>query len=155
MNEIINIIGSLIKDTSWLELAIKWIIAYFAFFWLALVIWVSRDAINRSNNVLFHVASIVLNLILPIFWLMIYLLVRPPRTLMDKYYEDLEYQALADSSRDYCPKCNSLVERDYLYCWECGESLMCSCPTCNKVTSKKFKICPYCWEKKKKNQKPK
>jgi len=56
-----------IQQASGIEIALKFLILYFAFFWFALVIWVARDAINRSNSILFHVISILLNIFLPIF----------------------------------------------------------------------------------------
>lgn len=142
---------------SWIEVMLKWVIFYFAFFWIALIIWAARDAINRSNNVFFHVFSILLNIFLPVFWLMIYLLVRPPRTLLDKYYEDLEIQALSQWSEqwDTCHKCLSSVEKDYKYCWECWTVLIQKCEACKKDFPIKFKICPYCWKEKEKAKKEK
>ena len=154
--EYLDIIQNFIKETSWFELAFKWLVWYWAFFWFALVIWVARDAINRSNSIIFHIFSIILNIFLPIFGLMIYLLVRPPRTLLDKYYEDLEFQALSWSdSKDYCPKCQAIVEKDYKFCWSCWHSLVDKCGGCSKEFLTKYKACPFCWEKKWKKKKVK
>ena len=137
-----------ISNASWIEIAIKLIILYFALFWFALVIWVARDAINRSNSIIFHVFSILLNIFLPVFGLMIYLLIRSPRTLLDKYYEDLEFQSLSNETKDFCHKCNSIIGQDYKYCWECWEELMCECLKCEKDFFKRYRTCPYCWHKK-------
>ena len=138
---------------------IKWIFLYLAFFWIALVIWVAKDAIARSNSIIFHVLVIILNIFLPIFWLMIYLLIRPSRTLLDKYYEDLEFQALTWHDKKFCPKCHSLVEDDFKFCWKCWEDLMQKCDSCGKDFSKEYKICPFCgaekWKNKKDNKKNK
>lgn len=133
---------------SWIEMALKWVLFYFAFFWFALIIWVARDAINRSNSVIFHVFSILLNIFLPIFWLMIYLLVRPPRTLLDKYYEDLELQALSwdDKQWEECLECSAPFEKDYRFCGTCWTSLLEKCDHCKKEYPVRLKICPYCWK---------
>lgn len=132
---------------SWVEILLKWVIFYLAFFWFALIIWVARDAINRSNNILFHVFAILLNIFLPVFWLMIYLLVRSPRTLIDKYYEDLELQALSwDKQWLNCPECSSIIEKDYKFCWECWIALLKKCDHCKRDHGVKLKICPYCWK---------
>ncbi len=137
-----------IQQASGIEIALKFLILYFAFFWFALVIWVARDAINRSNSILFHVISILLNIFLPIFWLIIYLLVRPPRTLMDKYYEDLEFQSLSNETKDFCHNCNSVVGEDYKFCWECWEDLICKCNSCKKDYFIRYRVCPFCGHKK-------
>ena len=132
-----------------MDIFFKWFIWYLVFFWVALVIWVARDAINRSNSLIFHVFSILLNVIVPVFWLIIYMLIRPTRTLLDKYYEDLEFQALSWSeNREYCSKCHAVIEKNYKFCWACGTSLICKCASCNKEYLSKYKICPHCGEKK-------
>lgn len=140
-------------NSSWIELFIKWWLLYLAIFWIALMIWVAKDAIHRSNNILFHVFSILLNIFLPVFWLVIYLLIRPSRTLMDKYYEDLEFQALSQNDKEFCPKCHATVEKNYKFCWECWESLLEKCSSCKNEFQKKYKVCPFCWEKKSKEKK--
>jgi RNA polymerase subunit RPABC4/transcription elongation factor Spt4 len=135
------------------ETIIKWVLLYLAFFWVALVIWVAKDAIARSNSIIFHVLVIILNIFLPIFWLIIYLLIRPSRTLLDKYYEDLEYQALTWHDKKFCWKCHSIVEDDFKFCWKCWENLMKKCKFCKKDFWKEYKICPFCWESDEKKKK--
>ena len=151
LDNIINVITSLqdfVTNNSSFDTFLKWIILYLAFFWISLVIWVAKDAIARSNSIIFHVLVIILNIFLPIFWLMIYLLIRPSRTLLDKYYEDLEFQALTWYDKKFCWKCNAHIENWFKFCWKCWENLMNNCKKCNKYFSKEFDICPFCWEKK-------
>jgi len=145
---ILNQIQEFGQNNSTIEIAIKSGLLYLSIFWIALTIWVAKDSINRSNNILFHVFSILLNIFLPVFWLILYLLIRPTRTLMDKYYEDLEFQALSQNEKEFCPKCHTTIEKDYKFCGECGESLLEKCTSCKKEYSKKYKNCPFCWEKK-------
>ena len=147
IENIINFISKLqdfVTLNSSFEVFIKWFLLYLAFFWIALVIWVAKDAIARSNSIIFHVFVIILNIFLPIFWLMIYLLIRPSRTLLDKYYEDLEFQALTWHDKKFCWKCNALVEDDFKYCWKCWYNLMQECKWCKKFFSKEYKNCPFC-----------
>lgn len=73
-----------------IEIALKIIIAYFFIVWIILVIWVMKDISIRTNSLLFQVFCVLTILILTPFWIFIYLLVRPRRTLYDKYYEEIE-----------------------------------------------------------------
>ena len=75
--------------------------------------------------------------------------------MLDKYYEDLEFQALNNEAKDYCHKCNSVVEKDYKFCWDCWEELHIKCDSCKKNFFRRYKICPHCWEKKSKDMKKK
>lgn len=147
IENIINFISKLqdfVTLNSSFDTLIKWFLLYLAFFWVALVIWVAKDAIARSNSIIFHVLVIILNIFLPIFWLMIYLLIRPARTLLDKYYEDLEFQALTWHDRKFCGKCHALVEDNFKFCWKCWDNLMQECKWCKKDFSKEYEICPFC-----------
>ena len=71
---------------------IKGFLIYLALLWLALVIWVARDIVNRSNSIVLQVVFILLNLILPVFGLILYLVLRPQRTLLEKYYDEVEHE---------------------------------------------------------------
>ncbi len=71
---------------------IKGFLVYLALLWLALVIWVARDIVNRSNNLLVQVFYILLNLLFPVFGLILYLVLRPQRTLLEKYYDEVEHE---------------------------------------------------------------
>ncbi|MCD5383104.1 zinc ribbon domain-containing protein [Candidatus Gracilibacteria bacterium] len=150
LDSIINFIGSLqefVTLNSSFDTIIKGFLLYLAFFWVALVIWVAKDAIARSNSIIFHVLVIILNIFLPVFGLMIYLLIRPSRTLLDKYYEDLEFQALTGHDKKFCLKCHAMVEDGFKFCGKCGENLMQTCKKCKKDFSKEYEICPFCGEK--------
>ncbi|MBT4937195.1 hypothetical protein HON22_04735 [Candidatus Peregrinibacteria bacterium] len=128
------------------DMVIKGVLIYVAFFWIALIIWVTRDVINRSNNIVFQVAIILLNTFLPIFGLVIYLLIRPTKTLLDKYYDELEIKALLDN--DICHKCSSVLRDDYCFCPECSAAIKSTCGSCKKNSLLDHNICPFCGEKK-------
>lgn len=131
------------------NLILKLILIYFAALWIALILWVTRDAINRSNNLLFQIFVIILNIFLPVFGLVIYLIIRPTKTLLERYYEDLEYRALADNGeeKEACLKCKTEVSREFDFCPNCGDKLKQKCNNCHKDFSKRWKICPYCGTK--------
>lgn len=72
------------------EFALKFAILYFFIIWIVLIIWVIKDISVRTNNLFFQIFSVLVILFLTPFWVFIYLLIRPRRTLYDKYYEEIE-----------------------------------------------------------------
>ncbi len=138
------------------EIALKGTLIYLAIFWIALIIWVARDVINRTNNLFFQIMMIALNIILPVFGLLVYLIIRPNKTLVEKYYEEIEYRALAEGAEQslmHCPKCGTDVDRDFVFCPNCASQLRKSCTKCKKLIDVKYKICPYCGTKQVKTSK--
>ncbi|MBN1494551.1 hypothetical protein JW911_02300 [Candidatus Peregrinibacteria bacterium] len=72
-------------------------IIYLLLLWAALIIWTTKDIISRTNNIILQIVSIILAVVLNIFGVLIYLAIRPSKTLIEKFFEDLEYEALSDS----------------------------------------------------------
>ncbi len=77
-----------------LELAV---IVYFGLLWLAIIIWVTRDAISRSDSLLFQVVAILLNIFFPVLGILLYLIIRPGKTTLERYYEELEHRLILES----------------------------------------------------------
>ncbi|MBI5422398.1 hypothetical protein HZA44_04665 [Candidatus Peregrinibacteria bacterium] len=73
------------------------VVVYFGLLWLTIIVWVTRDAINRSNSLLFQVFAILLNIVFPILGILLYLIIRPGKTTLERYYEDLEHRLILDS----------------------------------------------------------
>lgn len=73
------------------------LVIYVGLLWLSIIIWVTRDAIHRSESVLFQAFAILLNLVFPVLGILIYLIVRPSKTTMERYYEDLEHRLILES----------------------------------------------------------
>jgi hypothetical protein len=71
------------------------LIIYLLMLWAALIIWATKDIISRTNNIILEIVSIILVVVLNIFGAVIYLAIRPSKTLMEKFFEDLEYEALS------------------------------------------------------------
>ena len=73
-------------------------ITYLFFLWIAIIIWTAKDIISRTNNLGLQILSIALTVIMNIFGLLIYLAIRPSKTLIAKFFEDLEYEALVEEA---------------------------------------------------------
>lgn len=122
-------------------------VAYLGLLWLAIIIWVTRDSINRSSSLIFQTFSILINIIVPILGVLLYLIIRPGKTNMDRYYEELEHKMLIEGSEDRnvtCEKCLQLVDRDYTFCPNCATKVKKSCTKCKKDFPSIWDICPYC-----------
>lgn len=107
-------------------------ISIFLFFiWVAVIIWVYRDAERRGmSGILWALLVFIGNLI----GLLIYLIVRaepgkaPPKELLSQA----------------CPKCKKPVEPGFAFCPFCGAAMQDCCPECGKPTKKGWKACPHC-----------
>lgn len=73
------------------------VIIYFGLLWLSIIIWVTRDAINRSDSLIFQVFAILLNILFPVLGILLYLIIRPSKTTLERYYEDLEHKLILES----------------------------------------------------------
>jgi len=73
------------------------VVIYFGLLWLAIIIWVTRDAINRSQSIIFQVIAILLNILFPVLGILLYLIIRPNKTTLERYYEELEHRLILES----------------------------------------------------------
>ncbi len=103
--------------------------------WIAVVIWVYRDAESRGmNGVLWALLVFIGNLI----GLLIYLIVRsdpgkaPPPVAV---------------TAQPCPQCQKSVAPGFAFCPYCGANVHSVCPGCGKTTEKEWKACPHCGHK--------
>ncbi len=137
------------SESPLLEFAIKGALIYLAVLWFAIVVWVARDIVNRSNNIVFQAAMILLNITLPVFGLVLYMILRPSRTLLQKYYDEMEYDFISEHAlqEDHCKQCKELLGQDFLYCPSCSEKVRNSCSNCNHVYLNQYVVCPYCGRK--------
>ena len=46
-----------------------------------------------------------------------------------------------------CPKCSAIVQADFTFCPECGETLASNCPSCRRAIEEAWTACAYCGEK--------
>ena len=123
------------------------VIAYFGLLWFAIIIWVTKDALERSSSILFQAFSILLNIAIPFLGVLLYLIIRPGKTRMENYYEELERNMLEGgdvSDTSACDKCLTPVDKEYSFCPNCGNSLKKTCQGCKKTFPNLWNICPFC-----------
>lgn len=123
------------------------VLSYFGLLWLSIIIWVTRDSINRSGSLLFQTFSILINILVPILGVLLYLIIRPGQTNLERYYEELEHKALAEGAEENniaCANCMTLVSKDYKFCPGCGSQVKKACKKCRKSIPTIYNICPYC-----------
>ena len=141
-----------ILNSNVLMMVLQGIVIYLAILWIATIIWVSKDANNRSNSILFQIFAVLVVIVLtPLFGLLIYLIVRPSRTLTEKYLEELQVSILNEEEKkeetEKFEKCNNLVCSDHIYCPHCSAKLQKTCAGCKKWYKSAWSICPFCGKK--------
>lgn len=73
------------------EFAIKFLIVYVFIVWISIVVWVLKDIRNRTSNLFFQLFCLILPVLwTPLLWFFLYLLVRPSKTLYERYYDEIE-----------------------------------------------------------------
>ena len=73
-----------------LEMFVKFAVLYFFILWIALIVWVARDISNRTDSIFFQVMCILLIIIMTPLGIGIYLMIRPGKTLFEKYYHEID-----------------------------------------------------------------
>jgi len=143
LTEIIDFLGSSTFGTVQVV-----VLGYFALLWMAIIIWVTKDALQRSNSIIFQAFSILLSIIVPILGVLLYLIIRPSKTRMERYYEELERNMLEGgdnpTEQNTCNKCLTPADKEYSFCPNCGEGLKKKCSNCKKSFPNVWSICPYC-----------
>jgi len=130
-------------------------IVYFFIIWIAILVWVIKDINNRTSSILLQIISILIILILTPFGVFIYLLIRPGKTLFEKYYEEIEdnldmiSEFVEDKTKDlekrnHCSECHTPVSLDFKFCPNCKSNLKVECGGCKKDILEGWKVCPYC-----------
>ena len=71
------------------EFLIKFIIDNVFIIWISLFVWVWKDIRNRSSIIIFQVFCLIVAVI-PFLGIFLYLLIRPSKTLYEKYYDEIE-----------------------------------------------------------------
>jgi RNA polymerase subunit RPABC4/transcription elongation factor Spt4 len=120
--------------------------AFLAALWVALVIWTYRDIRSRSRDPLVQILSALLVAALNLPGVLVYLILRPPRTLEEEYQRTLEEEALLQALEDLplCPGCERRVKDDWQVCPNCHTKLKKACQECGKLMELSWNLCPYC-----------
>ena len=146
MSSIIENITNIISSSSFNLIQIIAIL-YIGLLWLSIIIWITRDSINRSNSILFQSFSILINIIVPILGVLFYLIIRPNKTNSEQYYEEMEQRLLlenTESKSTSCEKCLTIVDKNFAFCPNCGVKIKKTCTSCKKSFPSIWNICPFC-----------
>ena len=120
--------------------------AFLAALWIALVIWTYRDIRARARDPLVHILSALLVAVLNLPGVLVYLILRPARTLEEEYQHTLEEESLLQALEELplCPGCERRVKDDWQICPNCHTKLKKTCENCNRFMELPWNICPYC-----------
>ncbi|NMA12809.1 MAG: zinc ribbon domain-containing protein [Chloroflexi bacterium] len=127
-------------------IGIALIAAFFAALWLGLLFWVIRDIRLRSRDPFLMILSALLVIILPMVGVIIYLIIRPGKTIEDRYQAALEEEALLQEieKQPKCPGCGRSVDAKWILCPACHTRLNKLCISCGEVIEIPWNLCPYC-----------
>jgi len=120
--------------------------AFLAALWLSLILWTAKDIRARSDERLTQILAVLTVALLTIPGLLLYLLLRPQRTMEETYQSSLEEEAMLAtlSGRLTCPGCARQVEHDWRICPTCSTLLRKACADCGRMLDLSWNVCPYC-----------
>jgi len=120
--------------------------AFIAVLWLSLVIWSYRDIRQRARDPLARILAVLVVAVLFLPGIVIYLILRPPRTLEEEYQHSLEEEALLQSIEEssLCPGCGRRTKENWTVCPNCLTKLRKACHQCGKLMELPWNLCPYC-----------
>jgi RNA polymerase subunit RPABC4/transcription elongation factor Spt4 len=114
--------------------------------WAALVVWTYRDMRARHRDRLVHILAALMVALLNLPGVLVYLILRPSKTLEEEYQQTLEEEALLQSIEDQsiCPGCERHIKENWLVCPSCQTKLRKPCHSCGRLMELPWNICPYC-----------
>ena len=120
--------------------------AFLAALWLSLIFWTFRDIRSRTRDSFARILAILIVAVLFIPGIVIYLIIRPGRTIEEEYQRTLEEEALLKSIEEIntCPGCGRHTHEEWIVCPTCQTRLKKNCPSCRKLLELPWNICPYC-----------
>lgn len=129
-----------------IRIGLTLLFTYFVALWIAAIWWTFHDIRLRSADAPVQIAATLLVAIFNFPGLLIYLMLRPPRTIADLYNQSLEEEALLRTVGEtiWCPSCQEPVEPDFLFCPSCQARLRQRCQRCERPILLRWRLCPYC-----------
>lgn len=120
--------------------------AFLAALWLGLMFWTYRDIRGRARDPLVRILAVLVVGVLFLPGILIYLILRPTRTLEEEYQRTLEEEALLQTIEDdsLCPGCGRKVRDEWVVCPNCHTRLKKACQHCGKPMELPWNLCPYC-----------
>ncbi len=123
-----------------------WSGAFLAALWLALVFWTYRDIKARGKDPLMRFLAVLVVAVLFLPGIVVYLILRPQRTLEEEYQHTLEEEALLRSIEEtpMCPGCGRRTQPNWLLCPHCHTKQKKPCHHCGALMELSWNLCPYC-----------
>jgi Double zinc ribbon len=120
--------------------------AYFVALWIAAIWWTFRDIRSRTNDFLLQLAATLLVTVFSLPGLLLYFILRPPKTLAELYEESLAEEAMLQDIhvQSACPACKQHAEPDYVFCPWCQTRLKRMCTHCDRPLLLRWRNCPFC-----------
>ncbi len=120
--------------------------AFLAALWISLIIWTYRDIRSRARDPLVHILSTLLVAVLNLPGVIVYMILRPKRTLEEEYQHTLEEESLLQTLEELplCPGCERRVRDEWQVCPNCHTKLKKTCHQCGKLMELPWNICPFC-----------
>jgi RNA polymerase subunit RPABC4/transcription elongation factor Spt4 len=126
--------------------AIGFAAAFFTALWLSLIIWTHRDIRQRARDPLVRILAVLVVAVLFLPGILVYFILRPPRTLEEEFQQTLEEEALLQSIEDnaLCPGCGRRVRDEWVACPNCYTRLKKPCHQCGRLMELAWNLCPFC-----------
>jgi RNA polymerase subunit RPABC4/transcription elongation factor Spt4 len=126
--------------------AIGFAAAFFTALWLSLIIWTHRDIRRRARDPLARILAVLVVAVLFLPGILVYFILRPPKTLEEEFQQTLEEEALLQSIEDntLCPGCGRRVRDEWVACPNCYTRLKKSCHQCGRLMELAWNLCPFC-----------
>lgn len=123
-----------------------WGSAFLVALWLSLVLWTWRDISRRTRDLFARLLAALVVAVLFLPGIVIYLILRPTRTLDEEYQHTLEEEALLQTIEDIplCPGCGRRVKENWIACPGCHTKLKKPCHHCGKLMELSWTLCPHC-----------
>ena len=140
----------MINDLFNTEKILSFILIYLTFsltgIWISLIFWTCKDIKKRSRSWAARIFAPALVLVFFVFGFLIYLLLRPSKTLDDEFREKLNEEVLIHSIIDprFCSDCQEEINSKWLYCPNCKKQLQKLCVKCGNNLDISWDLCPYC-----------
>jgi hypothetical protein len=129
-----------------LRIGLTVIAAYMVALWIASIWWTFRDIRSRTTDIFLQIAATLLVATFSFAGLLIYFILRPPKTLAELYEESLEEEAFLQGIhvQTACPVCKQRAEPEFIFCPWCQARLKRLCGRCERPLMLRWKMCPYC-----------
>ncbi|MGE0687993.1 MAG: hypothetical protein AB7P33_14705, partial [Dehalococcoidia bacterium] len=101
---------------STLKLGAIILLTYALVLWLSAIVWVFRDAKNRTSDPTSQMIAVLLVAIFNVPGLIVYLVIRPQATMADAYERSLETEAVLHElqlTANSCQTCRRPIDDDF------------------------------------------